>query len=84
MSFHVEVRGSAEKELGRVSSQARQRIGVALLALGEQPFPQGVKKLKGSDGYRIRVGDYRILYTIDTTQKEVSVFAIGDRKDVYR
>jgi mRNA interferase RelE/StbE len=64
--------------------QVRQRIAVALLGLAEQPLPPGVKKLKGSDGYRIRIGDYRVLYTIDTEKKEVSVFAIGHRKEVYR
>ena len=84
MSLHVEVRGSAERELGRLSMQVRQRIAVALLGLAEQPLPPGVKKLKGSDGYRIRIGDYRVLYTIDTEKKEVSVFAIGHRKEVYR
>jgi mRNA interferase RelE/StbE len=84
VSFCVEVRGSAEKELGRLSTQARQRIATVLLDLREQPFPPGVKKLKGSDGYRVRVGDYRVLYTIDTKRNEVSIFAIGRRKDVYR
>jgi mRNA interferase RelE/StbE len=84
VSFRVEVRHSAEKELGRLSAQAQQRIAVGLLGLTEQPLPPNVKKLKGSDGYRIRIGDYRVLYTIDTEKREVSVFAIGHRKDVYR
>ena len=84
MSFRVEVRHSAEKELGRLSAQAQQRIAVALLRLAEQPLPAKVQKLKGSDGYRIRVGDYRVLYTINTEKREVSVFAIGHRREVYR
>jgi mRNA interferase RelE/StbE len=84
VSFRVEVRHSAEKELGRISAQARQRIAVALLGLTEQPLPPGVIKLKSSDGYRIRIGDYRVLYRIDTAKAEVSVFAIGHRKEVYR
>jgi len=84
VSFRVDVRSSAEKELGRLSSEAQRRIALALLALGEQPLPSGVKKLRGSDGFRIRVGDYRILYTIDTKNNEVFVSAIGHRKDVYR
>jgi mRNA interferase RelE/StbE len=84
VSFRVEVRHSAEKELGRLPAQAQQRIAVGLLGLTEQPLPPNVKKLKGSDGYRIRIGDYRVLYTIDTEKREVSVFAIGHRKDVYR
>ena len=84
MSFHVEVRRSAEKELGRIATQARQRIAVALLGLAQEPRPPGVKKLKGSNGYRIRIGDYRVLYTVDAEKQEVSVFAIGHRKEVYR
>jgi mRNA interferase RelE/StbE len=83
VSFHVEVRRSAEKELGRISAQARQRIAVALLGLAGQPLPPGVKKLKGSDGFRIRIGAYRVLYTIDPEKEEVSVFAVGHRKEVY-
>jgi len=59
VSFRVEVRHSAEKELGRLSTQAQQRIAVALLGLAEQPLPPNVKQLKGSDGYRIRIGDYQ-------------------------
>jgi mRNA interferase RelE/StbE len=84
VSFRVEVRHSAEKELGRLSAQAQQRIAVALSGLAEQPLPPNVKKLKGSDGYRIRIGDYRILYTLNTEKKEISVFAIGHRREIYR
>jgi mRNA interferase RelE/StbE len=84
VSFRVEVRHSAEKELGRLSTQTQQRIAIGLLSLAEQPLPSNVKKLKGSDGYRIRIGDYRILYTIDMQKEEVFVFAIGHRKEIYR
>lgn len=84
MSYRVEVKGSAEKELGRLSSLIQQRIAVALLGLAEQPFPPGVKKLRGSTGYRIRIGDYRVLYTIDAQKKEICISAIGHRKEVYR
>jgi mRNA interferase RelE/StbE len=84
VSFQVEVRRSAERELARLSTEAQQRIARALLALGEQPLPPGVKKLKGSEGYRIRIGDYRVLYTMDTKEKKISIFAIGHRREVYR
>jgi mRNA interferase RelE/StbE len=84
VSFRVEVRRSAEKELGRLSEEIRTRISKALLNLAEQPFPAGVKKLHGSDGYRIRVGDYRILYTVDAGASVVTISAIGHRSDVYR
>lgn len=50
----------------------------------DDPFPRGFKKLKGSEGYRIRIGHYRVLYRVDSTARLVSVGAIGHRKDVYR
>ena len=84
MSFRVAVKRSAEEELGRLSSVIQQRIATALLGLAEQPFPAGVKKLRGSAGYRIRVGDYRVLYTVDSPKKEICISAIGHRKEVYR
>jgi mRNA interferase RelE/StbE len=50
----------------------------------DDPFPHGVKKLKARDGYRVRVGDYRILFTVNRAARLVRVGAIGHRKDVYR
>lgn len=84
MTFAVEVKRPAEKELARLSPESQRRIARALLALTEQPFPPGVKKLRSSDGYRIRVGDYRILYSVDAGARKVFISAIGDRKEVYR
>jgi mRNA interferase RelE/StbE len=84
VSWRVEVQRSAEKELASLSSQARERITEALRAMTENPFPHGFKKLKGSDGYRIRVGDYRVLYRVNHAAKVISVGVIGHRKEVYR
>ena len=84
MSFRVEIKRTAEKELANLTQEAQQRIAKALMRLVEQPFPAGFKKLKGSTDYRIRIGDYRILYTVDTRGKSVFVFAIGHRREVYR
>jgi mRNA interferase RelE/StbE len=50
----------------------------------EDPFPRGTKKLKGSDGFRIRVGDYRILYRVNSASHLVTVGAIKHRKEAYR
>ncbi len=60
------------------------RIRDAILRLERNPRPQGCKKLKGGDAYRLRVGTYRVLYTIDDRQHVVEVFAVGHRRDVYR
>jgi mRNA interferase RelE/StbE len=84
VSWHVEVQRSAEKELAKLSTQSRERITKALRAMIDDPFPRGTKKLKGSDGYRIGVGHYRVLYRVDYTAGLVSVGAIGHRKDIYR
>jgi mRNA interferase RelE/StbE len=67
----------------RVNSKRFQtQIAGHIRALSGNPFPQGVKKLHGSDAYRIRSGAYRILYTI--SGQTVTISAIGDRKDIYR
>lgn len=84
MSWRVEVQRPAEKELKRISQRNRTRIVEALRAVAADPFPPGVKKLQNRDGYRIRVGNYRILYTADPAARLVHVSAIGDRKEVYR
>lgn len=84
MSWRVEVQRSAEKELAKVPTEARTRITAVLLAMIDDPFPRGFKKLQGSEGYRIRVGQYRLLYRVDSAARFVWVGAIGHRKDVYR
>jgi mRNA interferase RelE/StbE len=55
-----------------------------LLALEDNPRPSGVKKLQGQESYRLRVGDYRILYTIDDKSKKIFIMAVGHRREVYR
>lgn len=52
--------------------------------LEKRPYPQGVKKLTNRPGWRVRVGDYRILYTIDEKKKELTILSVAHRKDVYR
>ena len=84
MTFAVEVQRPAEKELAQLSSEVQQRIARALLRLADQPYPVGCKKLRGSDGYRIRVGDYRVLYTVDAAARKVVVSALGHRREIYR
>ncbi|GHV66653.1 RelE/StbE family addiction module toxin [Bacteroidia bacterium] len=59
-------------------------ILAAIERLGNNPHPAGCKKLSGRSGYRIRVGNYRVIYTIEDNQLTVTVIAIGHRKDVYR
>lgn len=73
---------SARKELEALQGEIRDQVAGAIKSLAENPHPRGAVKLKTFDGYRVRSGDYRILYTVDSTQ--VIVYSIGHRKDVYR
>ena len=61
----------------------RKRVVAAIRELAEDPRPDGCKKLKAEDGYRIRVGDFRVVYTVDDGRITVVVVEIGARGDVY-
>ena len=81
-AYRLLIKPSAGKELARLGNKAdRQRIE----ALALDPRPHGSEKLAGyDDRYRIRQGDYRVVYLIDDRRQEVTIFKIGDRKDVYK
>lgn len=83
-NYSVALTSSAEKELKRLSSQLTARIVSRLENLALNPRPAGCKKLKGGDNeWRIRVGDYRAVYTIDDTKLMVEVTRIRHRNAVY-
>jgi mRNA interferase RelE/StbE len=83
-SYRVALASSAEKELHRLPGKIIARIMPRLEKLESAPRPPGCKKLKGGDDeWRIRVGDYRIVYVIDDTAKTVDVTRIAHRRDVY-
>ena len=84
MNWRIEITRDARKELSRLPTQMQTRIANAILVLEDNPFPHGCKKLKNRDGWRIRVGDYRILYFADTKTKRIVVGVIGHRREVYR
>ncbi|MGH7975054.1 MAG: type II toxin-antitoxin system RelE family toxin [Limisphaerales bacterium] len=84
MSWQIEIARDARKELERLPTQIQIRISKAILALEENPFPRGCKKLKNRDGFRIRIGDYRVLYFADVKAKQIVVGVIGHRREVYR
>ena len=74
----------AEKELAKLSSEIGQRIGRAIRALEHDPVPASAKRLKGREEFRLRVGDYRVLYLLDHKNHVLTICAIGHRSDVYR
>ena len=82
--YSIEVKKSAGKELLQIPTNSTQKIIEAINGLAENPRRQGVKKLKGEEAYRIRSGDYKIVYTIKDVIKIVEVQRIRHRKDVYR
>lgn len=84
MIWRVEIARDAKKELACLPVHMQTRIARAILALEQDPFPHGCKKLKNRDGWRIRVGDYRVLYLADTKTRRIVVGVIGHRREVYR
>jgi mRNA interferase RelE/StbE len=84
-SYRVMLAATAEKELKRLSHQLIERIILRLENLASIPRPPGCKKLTGGDReWRIRVGDYRAVYTIDDAKARVEVTRIRHRSEVYR
>lgn len=75
---------SSEKELLSLEKPLRKRIFSKIGLLAENPFPFGSQKLEGGKGYRIRIGDYRVIYVVDKPQKVISILRIRHRRDVYR
>ena len=84
MNWRVELGRDAKKELARLPATVQRRVARVLLSLEDEPFPAGCKKLKNRDGWRVRVGDYRILYFADKAARQVIVGVIAHRRDVYR
>jgi mRNA interferase RelE/StbE len=83
--YAVTVARSARKELERLPSEAVVRILMKLEELSENPRPSGVSKLHGQKGlWRLRVGEYRVVYLIDDAQRIIDVSVIRHRRDVYR
>jgi mRNA interferase RelE/StbE len=81
----VILKPAAKRSLDALSGKDFQRVKAHLLALGNDPRPAGAKKLKGSDGFwRVRVGDYRIIYQIEDDRLVVLVIGIAHRREAYR
>ena len=84
MNYTVLILRRAQKELARLPLGIYERTKEAIWNLGNDPKPPGCRKLAGREGWRIRVGDYRIIYEIDPAQHSVTVLHVGHRRDVYR
>lgn len=84
MSYRVEFTTAAARQLKKLPRQARDRVLSGVEGLAEDPRPHGAKKLVGEDtAWRIRVGDYRVIYDVFDTELTVTVVRAGHRRDVY-
>ena len=82
--YSIVLKSSAQKELDALDGAVFARIDRKILALAETPRPPGCKKLKGyKDHWRIRVGDWRVVYILDDSAKRVSVTRVAHRREIY-
>ncbi len=85
MRYTIIYKQSASKELLQLPANIAHRAKAAINSLSENPRPHGCKKLKGSDNeYRIRIGNYRVIYIISDSVLIITVIKIADRKEAYR
>lgn len=85
MKYQIVFRQSVKKDIRRIPGVVLARLQEALRGLQENPFPHDCKKLRGAESvYRIRVGNYRIVYEVTSTIRIITVIRIGHRKNVYQ
>ena len=84
MKYRLEIKKSAEKQLRQLPVDVFQLVNERILALADNPRPRGCKKLVGGLGWRIRSGDYRILYEVDDERRVVTICAVKPRQSAYR
>lgn len=82
--YRVILSKSIQKQLDKLPKDIRSRILARLSNLEADPRPTDVKKLKGRDAWRVRIGDYRVIYEIYDRELQVIVVTVGHRRDVYR
>ena len=84
MTYSISILRSAQKSLGSLPAAIQDRIIAAIRRLAAAPRPPGVKKLTGRPAWRIRVGDYRVIYEIDDTDLTILIVDVGHRREIYR
>lgn len=82
--YRLLIKASAVKELEEVPRRDRPRVAARISALADDPRQRGCEKLSGAERYRVRQGNYRIVYDVDDAAMEVTIYKIGHRRDVYR
>jgi len=85
LAYRIEFAPRAERDLKSLDGSIRRRIARRIQSLADNPYPQGIKKIEGEEElYRLRVGDYRILYQVQRQRVVILVVGIGHRRDIYR
>jgi mRNA interferase RelE/StbE len=82
--YQIELRRRAQRALDRLPKTDFQAVIEAIKGLAQTPRPRGVEKVKSTGLWRIRQGDYRIIYAIDDNQQLVTVVRVGHRREIYR
>jgi len=82
-TFRIELRPAAVRALRKLDPQVRRRVQGAIALLAQDPRPPGARALQGRPGLRVRVGDYRIIYTVEDDVLLIVVVMLGHRRDVY-
>ena len=83
-SYRLFIKPSASKEIEGLPKQDRRKVVAKIQGLAKDPRPAGCERLSGHEQYRLRQGDYRILYSIEDKDLIVAVVKVGNRKEVYR
>lgn len=82
--YRLELSNIAHKQIESLPHRLAQRINEVIARLANEPRPAGSKKLMGIEGYRIRIGDYRILYTVNDESRLIIVYRVKHRREAYR
>jgi mRNA interferase RelE/StbE len=84
MSYEISIISRGQRELEGLPKSEYERVRDAIWSLAENPHPPNSLKLRGRDGFRIRIGKYRVIYEIDERKKLITILHVGHRKDIYR
>lgn len=83
-SYKLLIKPSAAKEIHSLPAGDQKRVVARIRGLADDPRPSGTERLSGDEKYRVRQGDYRVLYSVDDAAKTVVIVKVGHRRDVYR
>ena len=84
MNYDIRMSTKAERNLRKIQKSDAKKIADEIDKLAEDPRPRWTKKLHSLPGLRIDIGDFRIIYTVDDTNKKIWILNVGYRKDIYR